>query len=195
MLNKSPWAKQGSLIIAGNPGGVLGDLNRPGRTSTPSRGTAPPGSRGAGEPGGVGETGMSGPPQINVLVRWESAAPVREAAHQVVPAEALRYYIVSLSGMPAIGHEPQGFGEAGNELEPRKEETALTRKGKDPIQPERLQSVEQAGRRAVLFFFPREAHPITLEDREVTFATSMGPARLAVRFPLKEMLYQGQLEL
>jgi hypothetical protein len=197
LLNRSPWAKQGILSMIEGPGSTLGDLNKP---TGPGGQSRTPGSPPMQAPS-MGETGASGTPGFNVLVRWESAAPVREAARQPVPAEAAQYYIVSVSGMPAIGH---GSDEAGTAEAPDtakrmeeqlKETTELLRKGKDPVRPARLNIIEQTGRRAALFFFPREPQPITLEDKEVTFATSIGPGRLRVRFILKEMLYKGHLEL
>ena len=200
LLSRSPWAKVAALMIRGAPGGVLDDIARPRGTGGRGSGMGLPGAGAEGS--GRGGAEMGGTPQISVLVRWESAAPVREAARQLVPAEALEYYIISVSGLPAAGHGLETPTEGPESAEPRqrmeeqfKETAELIRKGREPIHPERLHTVEQAGRRAVLLFFPRAPRPITLEDREVTLAGSIGPAQLRIDFSLKDMLYRGKLEL
>ena len=197
LLSQSPWAVQTTLSTLGEPAGALGDISGGGMgTPGAGRGTAP----GTAPATGRGETG--GTPQIRVLVRWESAAPVREAAHQPVPAEASEYYIISVSGLPAVGHGLERGTGGPEAAEPRqrmeeqfRETAGLLRKGKDPLRPARVHTVEQAGRRAELLFFPRTPLPITLEDKAVTLASSIGPAQLRVNFSLKDMLYRGKLEL
>ena len=47
----------------------------------------------------------------------------------------------------------------------------------------------------LLLFFPREADPITLADKVVTLESRFGPFHLTVKFPLKEMMYNGALAL
>jgi hypothetical protein len=196
LLNQSPWARQSTLMIAGAPGGALADLSRgaPGSgTNTQAAGRATPIGGGAG---------MSSPPEIRVLVRWESAAPVREAARRPAPPEASEFYIVSISGLPSVGHGPEEAGAGPEPSEPSrvveeqlKETTVLLRKKKDPLRPARVTVVDQPGSRPALLFFPRDPQPIVPEDKVVTLACDIGPARLSVRFPLKDMLYRGKLEL
>jgi hypothetical protein len=47
----------------------------------------------------------------------------------------------------------------------------------------------------LVFFFPRAAQPITLDDKDVTFHQKLGPMELKAKFALKDMVYQGKLEL
>jgi hypothetical protein len=106
---------------------------------------------------------------------------------------------------------PGGAGQAGQrpnppspeEMEQRRqmmvqrvrENTRLERKGKDPIAPEEVQLSRPGGPNVLLFAFPKTGQPIVAADKEVTFITSLGPLALKAKFALKDMLYQGQLEL
>ena len=47
---------------------------------------------------------------------------------------------------------------------------------------------------SIMFYFPRDP-AITLADKEVVFVTRMGPLALKAKFPLKNMVYQGKLDL
>lgn len=49
--------------------------------------------------------------------------------------------------------------------------------------------------RVPVFFFARQRNPITLEDKEVTFHSRYGAIELKTKFTLKDMVYQGKLEL
>ena len=75
-----------------------------------------------------------------------------------------------------------------------KSSTSLQVKGKRSISPDSVQEAPGAAR-ALLFVFPRGSEPITLDDKEVTFITNPGPMEIKVKFPLKEMKYQGKLAL
>jgi hypothetical protein len=69
-------------------------------------------------------------------------------------------------------------------------------KNKLPIEPEDVKLDQPApdGTRELLFFFPRTS-PLSLDDKEVTFETQMGPMKIERKFALKDMRYQGKLEL
>ena len=95
---------------------------------------------------------MRGQPPVRVLIRWESATPVREAARKPVPPLASQYYIITVSGLPASGHDPNQEREDSEGVDTRKHledqligSTELLRKGKDPIHPERLQVLDKQG--------------------------------------------------
>jgi hypothetical protein len=47
----------------------------------------------------------------------------------------------------------------------------------------------------LLLFFARGADPITLDEKIVTLDSRFGPFHLSIKFPLKEMMYQGVLSL
>lgn len=205
LLNKSPWAKE-TVVESGAPGlnGGFGDAGRPGagRSAAGGMSGGMSGTRGSpGTPNG-GEGGMRGQPQLRVLIRWESATPMRQAARKPVPPLASQYYIITVSGLPASGHDPDQLRDDSEGLDTRKhiedqlkQGTELVRKGKDPIHPERLQVLDKEGQRSVVFLFSRKPEPLTLEDKEVIFTSAVGSLRFKVRFPLKEMIYRGKLDL
>ncbi len=173
------------------------------------------GGRGGGGGGGGmegGGGGMSGgAPQIKAIIRWESAQPFIDAAKRQRSKEAEKYYIVSATGLPMMDRQPraqpdgkQAEGKQMPSPEDRrkamiarmKESTMLERKGKDPIYPERVELLEtNGGGRLLVFLFPREGQAITAVDKEVTFHTKMGAMELKAKFPLKDMTYEGKLEL
>jgi hypothetical protein len=47
----------------------------------------------------------------------------------------------------------------------------------------------------MMFLFPKGSQPIEASDKEVTFITQLGPLGVKAKFPLKEMMVKGQLEL
>lgn len=76
-----------------------------------------------------------------------------------------------------------------------KANTTLEHKG-DEI---KLNKVEPAPKNdlsadGTLFYFSRLL-ALRVEDREVTFATKLGPLDIKCKFALKDMLYRGKLEL
>ena len=168
------------------------------------------GGEGGGGTGGGGAMG-GGMPQIKVTVRWESAQMIIDASKRQRSKEAQAYYILSATGMPMMG-QGRGQGQGGQEKkggaaapspEERrtamvarfKESTMLERKGKDPIYPERVEILEGNSARLVVFLFPKEGQSIAVADKEVTFHSKMGAMNLKAKFSLKEMMYEGKLEL
>jgi hypothetical protein len=47
----------------------------------------------------------------------------------------------------------------------------------------------------VLLFFPQGADPIQVADKLVTLVSRFVPFHLSVKFPLKDMMYKGELAL
>jgi hypothetical protein len=47
----------------------------------------------------------------------------------------------------------------------------------------------------VLLFFPRGTDPIQVADKIVILESRFAPFYLSVKFPLKDMMYKGQLAL
>ena len=70
----------------------------------------------------------------------------------------------------------------------------LVRKGKDPIFPIDMKMENVNGVSVVRFVFPR-SDAISIEDKEVKFVCRMGPMQLERKFTLKEMMFNGKLEL
>ncbi len=127
------------------------------------------------------------------LVRWESALPIREADHSRIKDDPAANYILSLTGdVPMLGEKSTAETEADLQarLEALKQYTKLEKKG-GPIY---LSKIGQAPGSGTLFYFERN-DLIRLQDREVTFVTRLGPIEVKAKFPLKEMVYRGKLEL
>ncbi|MBI1789766.1 MAG: hypothetical protein HYR60_19720 [Acidobacteria bacterium] len=161
------------------------------------------GRGGAG--GGMGsEGGAPAMPTVTVQIRWVSALPVRQALlkaklgkeaetspeAQKLLSEPDTHYRLALIGFPAR------MAQMGNErLQAElKASTSLKRKGKDPITPEAIQFAGNEESLAVIFAFPKTA-PIALDDKEIEFASKVGPLEFKRKFRLKDMVYKGGLAL
>jgi hypothetical protein len=176
LLNKSPWAKDGSITDTGQRGPLSSGVRPAGRRA----------GRGAATSASTVGTGAS--IKWKATVRWESALPVRAALNRGAAGEAPADYILNVLGnVPGV--DPDSSGDV------LKANTILEHKG-DEI---KLKKVEPAPQNALsadgtLFYFSR-ALALRLEDREVTFTTKLGPLDVKCKFALKDMLYRGKLEL
>jgi hypothetical protein len=200
LLNRSPWARD----IVANMKGQLGA----GPAPKSNRGyNVGGGAGGRGSRGGGGDTGSSksDKDKDNVVigtfrgvVRWESAIPVRLAQKKEALPEAADYYILSVSGLPMAGSgrrakEDESDAPDAEEVAARiKDETRLTPQHRDPILPEKI---DNSSKRGALFYFRRDAEQLTVEHKEVTFTSKLGPLEVKAKFSLKDMLYRGKLEL
>ncbi len=220
MLTKSPWVKDAAVQMnfsampqggagGGRPGGGMGGgMGRGGPgmgggmggQGMGGPGMGSPGLGGGGPMGGPpGEGPGGGPPQFKVVVRWESAAPVRAARKKDLAEQDAAHDLISVSGLPALGarRRPQGADgqpEADRERRQQMQErmnqnTSLQPKGRVAISPARI----EAGDGTMLFYFTKEAVPLSLDDKEVAFATQFGPLEVKAKFVLKEMRYRGKL--
>ena len=162
-------------------------------------------------------------PPMTVTIRWMSALPIKHAVlRQRMGKEAESspqakeflerqetHYVVAVI-MPfrgggagfggRQGRPDEGTQEEVNPEERRKrmadrlkEVTALKRKGKEPIRPERIEPPQQ-DQNSFLFLFPKK-EALTVEDKEVEFVTKVGQFDISRKFKLKDMVYQGQLAL
>jgi hypothetical protein len=202
VLTNSPWAKD---IVITVPASAIG---RGGR-GTPSAAGTDVENGGGGRGGGRGrrdslgaEGGDAGPreTQLSVNISWRSARPLRKAlvrsrigVEAAVPAEATQMinndeesYVIIVSGIP------NGMARTIQNSELEKSVLRIGRKApivakSINIQP-RPQSVE------VVYAFPKSA-PIVAEDKEVEVDLWLGPAEAKKKFSLKEMVYNGKLEL
>ena len=71
---------------------------------------------------------------------------------------------------------------------------ALSAKAKDAVKPADLQIAANQKTVDIVFAFPRSA-AFTLDDKEVEFSTKLGDVALKYKFRLKDMVYNGKLEL
>ncbi len=220
ILNDSPWAKETLATFeaphshrAASPDGDSGT----------SIGYSAPSPINNGMPGGPGhspDTAAAGPidavaaslPTIRVIVRWESALPVKEAllrlkfgATPPAPGDAGYTldraepdYVIAVAGLalPSSRKKPAP-GEESPEDRMRDEllaTTSLTPKGRRPILPERVRVNPPEARSEVLILFPR-TRPIEVSDKEVVFDAQWRSLGIRKTFRLKDMMYRGKLEL
>jgi hypothetical protein len=179
MLNQSPWAKRASIsystAVPGFGPGVIG--RRSGVATINRSGT------GATTDGGDGKL------DFHAVIRWESARPIRAAEKMRLDEEPDAYVLAAIGDFPAGDiDESQGAHEQRDAM--LREFTKLERHGAPTIYLERSQSITGGLR----FYFSR-LEPITASNKEIAFSTKMGPLEMKAKFPLKDMLYRGKLEL
>lgn len=159
---------------------------------------------GIGKGVGIAGTGILGPARAaeararahakpdpgTVIVRWESALPVHAAELKLkeseVPAWQTRYYAVAVYDVPIPPHwtprELRGVA-------------ALRRYGKKDFKPARVEILKQDDDMiSVVYLFPK-TEEIAKKDASVLFQAQIGRMFLAQLFNLREMEFEGQLEL
>ncbi len=212
LLSNSPWSKEVVISLGGAGGGSgKGGRSKGGGGGTgggdggfdgPAMGT---GGGNAGTRGGqsVSEVGGgvpgTGAPSMTLVVSWRTALPLRQAiAKQKFGAEVgtspdakrvieepQKYYIIVVSGLPAR------MGRGGPEMkEALMKNSSLAVKGKESIAPEDIQSAGAAA----LFLFPKTM-AIDMDDKEVEFSTKLGQMVVRAKFKVKDMVFNGKLDL
>ena len=209
LLGQSPWAQEGVVRLEV-------EKNRrttPGYGSNGRLGGDTPDTRPGVPAGGVRSVPIGGPPpppvpnpdsghpvQFRVLARWESAKPVRLAGGPDVPELTGQFYVIRLRGLPLMPPPKAKPGEAvsnPNEgmLQAIKEGSRLERKDKPPIACAHLFTGSGEAATEVLLFFDHAANPITLADKVVTLESRFAQFHLSLKFPLKDMIFKGELAL
>ena len=214
MLFNSPWAHPIELSL-----GSTGDRQR-GRGRGGGGGGAPAGAvpgaevrstniPGGGAGGGGGSWGGSGggqsdagsAPGVSVTIRFQSALPVKQAiakarfgSEALSSPEAVKlvsreepYYLVGVAGLP-----PQLIPEDPSTL---KDKAVLKIKDKPPIPAQEVRGERGRGLPGLLLLFPRAGHPIVLEDGWVEVQFELRGKVVQRPFSLKDMVYQGKLEM
>ena len=211
ILNNSPWAKRVQVYVQMQPtvgGGGNGRGGGRGMGGGMGSGGTNGGMAGGGIPSG-GETEMAPrapagdpagapaapqQPQMNVVLRWQTALPVKHALEKSDNAlkttgEQEDYYTIAALGFPRVNRvDPERLKEG------LKRQTSLNRKGKAPISPSKVEIVPGENSLTVLFLFSR-SEKITLEDKEVEFVSKLGPLEIRNKFRLKDMMFGDKLEL
>jgi hypothetical protein len=208
LLGQSPWAQEGFVRMEegknrrtspgyGNNGRLGGDM---------------PDTRPGVPPGGVRSVpfGEAPPPppnpdpghpvQFRVLARWESAKPVRLAGGPELPELTGQFYVIRLRGLPLMPPpktKPEEVAPNPNEdmLRAIQQGSQLERKDKPGIPCAHLFTGSGDAATEVLLFFPRGADPIQVADKLATLESRFAPFHLSVKFPLKDMMYKGELAL
>jgi hypothetical protein len=217
MLFNSPWAHPVELSL-----GSTGERQRGrgrGGGGAPDSGVLGaevdvPGGRGGGGGGGGGSWGSSGGgysgrgspdrdsvPGITVTIRFHSALPVKQAiAKARFGSEALSspeaakfvsreepYYLVVVAGLP-----PQLVPNDSSTL---KDKALLKIKDKPPIRAQEVRVERGRGLPGLLLFFPRAGRPIVPGDGWVEVQLELREKIIKSTFRLKDMVYQGKLEM
>jgi hypothetical protein len=203
----SPWAKKTSVIGMDGPappplGGSGGGGGRGGRGGGGGNDeTAPDPISSHGPASGTGAP-VGGPGAPQVVVSWPMSVPLKQAAavakyHKEAASspEAKQflereepYYVIEVSQFPFRGRTTDDFKEALTKS------AVLNVKGKDSIHAMDVQ-VNPRGRTLDLYFlFPRQ-RVFTVEDSEIDFSAKAGDVPIKQRFKLKEMMFNGKLEL
>ena len=160
--------------------------------------------------GSGGRNRMGSLPSLPVVVRWDSALPVREALRRVSkdpgPDIAPTNYVVTVTGLIPGGRyrsagraetssSSDGASDARNPeelLEAFMSFSRLLPHGEAAIAPRNVRLDSASG--AVHIFFPR-THPIEARSKEVVFLTRFGSFKVRAKFRVKDMKYLGKLAL
>ena len=169
--------------------------------------------------GGMGGGGMA-PSMPAVHVRWDSAAPVREAFGKLdvqnpfpkeLAARAVNYYVITVEGMRVPMGRPQGGARGGQQgqqadtvaltqedlkrmQERMIQATMLVRKDREPAKPEAVRLLPGAKGPTFQFFFPK-SNPIAAEEKEVKLVVKVGSMTVETKFKPKDMVFGGALAL
>lgn len=120
-------------------------------------------------------------PGMRAVIRWESAAPVREASGKPLPEGAEGHLVVSVT-MTGTLSAP----ETGDE---QLRAISLQAKGRLPANPELLLQDAKTG--TIYFLFPERGTALA-SDKEWVFETALGGMVLKARFLAHEMKYLGK---
>ncbi|HWF10715.1 MAG TPA: hypothetical protein VG297_19740 [Bryobacteraceae bacterium] len=212
MMNNSPWAHQDTFNVSGpTPPSVGGggrggdDTNAPAPISEGGGGgRGGRGGGGGGRGGGGGDVPVGGGSSISIVARWQSARPIKETAvrlrfgvkadssdeaKQMLAQEEPNYVIV-LSGTlrPLLRGTPDMLKKALMEA------SSLSVKGKETVKPTDVQIGGDRRSTDITMAFPRSA-AFSLDDKEVDFSTKLADVSLKYKFRLKDMMFNGKLEL
>lgn len=203
ILNNSPWSKSVKVTVGA---GGHSDHGSGRRTETwDEGGRSPGGDYGRGAPM-WSANGRPAPEQTTVVVRWESALPVRLAeekmrggAADATAREPLNEYVITVSGLPrsAFGLQLWASGPGADWEDARladhlKTITVLS-VGTKRLNPTKVELKHGQEEQAIFHFQRQEA--VTLNDKDAEFRITSDRIELKKKFSLKDMEYQGKLEL
>ena len=130
-----------------------------------------------------------------LVLRWESASPVRTAESKLedpnAPGWDGEYYAIAVYGVPI---DAGRLDEAGQSADLKKL-GVLKREGMKDLTAAKVDIVSSgAGLATVLYLFPR-TRTIGAEDKRVEFSAQFGPIYVAQYFYPQEMRFHGKLDL
>jgi len=199
LITDSPWAKVSKVKLEWTKRGeqTITYKDVPGADHSPNKPFGSP-------VGGIGAPRLKYPTQAEILIRWASALPVRQAAalykqrEGKLDATKLNElvgvpspdYILEVRGVPSeIAH----MGAESVEQIARQSTFLRTAAGR-VLKPVRAQVTLQGATLTLLVHFPR-TEPIRAEERDVEFLGNLQIFEFKERFKLSSMTYLGHLEL
>jgi len=201
VIADSPWVKTFTPYLSAS-GGQSTVRPRMGGISVGGIGIGMPGGRrmGGGYPGGYppgggypgGQSDSSSLPRV--VLRWESAMPIRSAELKArdnnAPVIDDKHYAIAVYGVPArflVGETKKLEGEL-------KKAATLRRDGKKDIKPSSVQIVDKPDGLVVVYEFST-SNEISKDDHRVEFNAKMSRLVLDQSFFLDDMVWQGKREL
>ncbi len=131
---------------------------------------------------------------VTLLLRWESALPVRvaELRSHVVEPPTLEHdgYSLAVYGVPgrSFKGDPKSLGD------PLKQQAFLKREGKKDVKPSSAEVFQLGDGLVIVYLFPLSAE-ISRYDGRIEFEARIGRVGIVQFFNLEEMQFQGRLEL
>lgn len=131
----------------------------------------------------------------NLSITWLTALPIKQAflkermdaggilaesAKEIMTVEE-KYYAIGITGLPA-------------DMAQKLTEASLRLPNKPEINPANANFQSRGRTVDVMILFPR-TNPITVDDKEVEVILKLGSVEIGKKFPLKDMVYKGKLEL
>jgi hypothetical protein len=220
IMNNSPWSKPARVSITTANGYGQGTGNS--GSGGPWDDSAPvPGGGGMGRGGGMGTGGIGGmgggmgrrrgggyptEQSTTVTVQWESALPVRLAEAKTngstpnpASLKPLNEYVIAVIGLPKSGLMPQGSTTTSSstdseaQLADRLRAVTVLSVGNQRLRPTKVELNQGRDGRTVFHF--EKSEPITLHDKDAEFRIAADRMDLRKKFALKDMQFQGKLEL
>ncbi len=191
LITSSPWAHRFSLSIAG----ATDDYGPP-ISQVPSN----TGGGGWGIPGTIGlprtRTSSPGPyprtsrMQVDGIVRWESALPIREALRSRVPEQFKDSLVISLSGIPV---NMDSAGRRTFDLETIRQSARIEYEGAART-PELVQNgpLSSGMTRSVLLGFSRNKVALSGSSGSIVFSGRLAGTPFKVKFKPADMMYRGK---
>ena len=174
LTSKSPWAR----------------LTEPSAKNSEE----PVAESGGPSAGGRGGSSMGRRPVSTiVIVRWESAQPIRDALGAPLAADFEGHYVLSVTNLPGANVRPTGRGGEAppdDALDRLQNGATLQAKGKDPAEAGIARRTRIG---SILFGFSKDYLRLPPNDRDVVFRLDTGQLTLSVKFDPKEMMYHGKL--
>ncbi len=143
--------------------------------------------------GRAGANSGDSSPKFQGVVRWASAKPIRLALKLQFPPSLSGHYVISVSGLPIVSGHGGDDGSTADSYDGLKAQTSLQVRGQDAIPPDVIEPDKNETSTLYFGFLPQL---IQLDgDKTVTFATTMAPLNVKVKFELKQMKFKGDLAI